>query len=415
MNAPAGKRRGSAVVTWLLLAALAAGGAYAARVYYFTPEPPVLMTATARRGDVEVTVLASGTLKPVKLVAVGAQVSGRITAVKVKLGDRVRQGELVAEIDSVTQQNALKTAKAGLAYVRAQRIEKEATLKLAEQTLARQRTVIAEAAISRADLQSAEAQAAAVRAQIDALDAQIAEAEVAVATAEVNLGYTRITAPIDGTVLAVVSQQGQTVNANQSAPTIVILGQLDVMTVRAEISEADIVSVHPGQQLYFNIIGDPDRRYEATLDSIEPAPESIRSDSSLSTSTTSASSSASNSSSAVYYIGVFDVPNPDRRLRTYMTAEVHIVLGAARGAITVPATALGPRRRDGRQTLRVLGGDGSVSVREVEVGLSDKVTVEIRSGLAEGEKVVTGEMSAAERATSANSSRRRFGPPPMGP
>src|SRR3546814_1790453 len=100
---------------------------------------------------------------------------------------------------------------------------------------------------------------------IEALEAQIVEAEVAVEIARVDLGYTKITAPIDGTVLAIVTQEGQTVNATQSAPTIIVIGQIDVMTVRAEISEADIVRVRPGQQVYFTILGDPDHRYEATL------------------------------------------------------------------------------------------------------------------------------------------------------
>lgn len=414
MPTPARKRKkGRAILFWLVIVALLAGAAYAVKTLYFADKPPVLMTALVKRGDVETTVLATGTLKPIKLVAVGAQVSGRITAVKVALGDEVKQGALIAEIDSTTQQNALSTARAGLANVKAQRVEKEASLKLAEQTLERQRKVIAQAAISRADLESAEAEVATGNAQIAALDAQIAEASVAVSTAEANLGYTRITAPIDGTVLAVVSQEGQTVNANQSTPTIVILGQLATMTVRAEISEADIVKVRPGQPVYFSIVGDPDRRYEATLASIEPAPESIRSDSSITT-TTSSSSSSSSSSSAIYYIGIFDVPNGDGRLRTYMTAEVHIVLGSARNVLTIPATALGRKLQDGKYEVRVVGSDGPPERREVEVGLDDKVTAEIRSGLDEGERVVTGEMSAADRAA-ASSSRNSFrGPPPMG-
>src|SRR5690606_29502592 len=149
-----------------------------------------------------------------------------------------------------------------------------------------------------AEFESAEAEVKTTRAQIEALDASIIEAEVAVLTAEANLGYTQITAPIDGTVLAIVTQEGQTVNAAQSAPTIVIMGQLEVMTVKAEISEADIVKVKPGQPIYFTILSDPDRRYEATLASIEPAPESIRNDSSFSTS--SSTTSASSTSSAIY-------------------------------------------------------------------------------------------------------------------
>jgi len=401
------------ILSVLAVLALAVAGGVAIKSFYFTSPAVSIMTAPVTVGDIEVTVLTSGTLKPAKLVAVGAQVSGRITALRVALGQEVKTGDLIAEIDSVTQENALRTAKASLANVRAQRKEKEATLKQTELTLARQKRMVAKKAVSQADYETAEAAVDTTKAQIDALDAQIIEAQVAVETAEANLGYTRITAPIDGTVLAIVNQEGQTVNAAQSAPTIVILGQLDTMTVRAEISEADIVKVRSGLPVYFTVLGDPETRYRATLDSIEPAPESITSDSSVTTSSTSSSSSSSSSSStsAIYYMGVFSVPNPNGQLRTYMTTQVHIVLGEAKGVLTVPASALGPVDRTGRATVQVVDGEGRTTVRKVEVGLNDKIMAEIRSGLSEGERVVTGQGAAGTK-TAANVPRRMR--PPMG-
>ncbi|QRG09619.1 efflux RND transporter periplasmic adaptor subunit [Xanthobacter dioxanivorans] len=294
----------------------------------------------------------------------------------------------MAQIDAVTQENAPRTSEASLANMRAQREEKQATLVLNEQTLARQRTMVSQKAVSQADFEVADAAVKVTRAQLAALEAQIVAAQIVVDTARAVLGYTRITAPIDGTVLALVAQEGQTVNASQSAPTIVILGQLDVMTVRAEISEADIVKVAPGMPLWFTVVGAPEERHKARLAFIEPAPESIKNDSSFATSTTSSSSASSSTSSAVYYIGVFDVPNPKGRLRTDMTAEVHIVLGRAAGVLTVPATAL--VRAGKGYHVRVLKPDGTVD-RRIEVGLNDKITAEIRSGLEDGEKVVTGE------------------------
>lgn len=381
---------------------------------YSSAATPNLLTAAVTRGDVEQTVLATGTLKPSRLVAVGAQVSGRITGVKVALGEKVRAGDLIAEIDSVTQHNNLRTAEAALANVKAQRIEKEATLALNRQSLARQQDMVSKNTASRAELESASAALAVTEAQIKAIDAQIEEAQVGVETAKANLSYTQITAPVDGTVLSIVSQEGQTVNATQSAPTIVILGQLDTMTVRTEISEADITRVQPGLPVYFTVLGEPEHRYEAKLAAIEPAPESIRSDSSFSSSTSSSSSSStssSSSSSAIYYNGVFNVPNADGKLRTYMTAEVHIVLGEARGVLTVPASALGAADSDGSYTVRVVGADGRVSDRKAKIGLNDKVTAEVRSGLAENERVVTGEASTA---ASTVSSGGPGGPPPMG-
>ncbi|MGQ3676621.1 efflux RND transporter periplasmic adaptor subunit [Xanthobacter sp. TB0139] len=401
----AGKRRIITIGAVLIAALL---GWFVLWDWLFPPEQPRIMSAPATIGTIEETVLATGILKPARLVAVGAQASGRVTAIAVELGQKIRKGELVAEIDSITQENALRTAKAALANVRAQKQEKQASLKLAELTLARQDKLIRQTAVSRADFESAEAEVATTRAQIAALEAQIIEAEVAVSTAEANLGYTRITAPIDGTVLSIVTQEGQTVNASQSAPTIIILGDLETMTVRAEISEADVVHVKPGQPIYFNIIGEPDRRYEARLEFIEPAPESIKSDSSFSSSSTS-SSSASSSSEAIYYNGLFNIPNPEGRLRTYMTAEVYIVLDKAENVLTIPSAALGARGKDGLYSVQILGNDGSISLRQVRTGLNNKTRVQITEGLNEGERVITGQLAAG---ASGGTMRRRG--PPMG-
>jgi len=399
------RRRRQPVLIMGLLAALALAVLLITRL---TSNPNAnLVTAPVTIGDIEQTVLATGTLKPVKLVAVGAQASGRLIALNVKLGQKVKAGDLIAEIDSLTQQNTLRTNEASLRSVRAQRDEKVATLALAEANLARQQVTLAQKASSRADYDSAEATMKQTQAQIARLDAEIVEAEVGIETARVNLGYTKITAPIDGTVLSIVTQQGQTVNAVQSAPTIVVLGQVDTMTVRVEISEADVVRVRPGQNVYFTILGDPDRRYEATLGTIEPAPESIKSDSSFSSSTTttsSSSTSSSSTSSAIYYNGVFDIANPDGRLMTYMTAEVHILLGEARKVLTIASSALGNANADGRYTIRVLDGAGAPEKRTVRIGLNNKIRAEVQSGLREGERIV---ISAPE-----DGAKRAVMPPP---
>lgn len=400
-------------LAFVILLLLAAIGLFLFWYGFFDRQTSSAITAPVTRADVEEAVLASGTFKPVKLVAVGAQVSGRITALDVKLGDAVKKDTLIAEIDSTTQSNDLRTAQASLANVRAQRQASEADLANAELTLIRQQTVFRNQAGSKADLDSAEASVRKITAQIAALDAQITSAQVAVETAQANLSYTRITAPMDGTVLAIVNQQGQTVNAAQSAPTIVILGQLDTMIVRTEISEADVVKVKVGQPVYFTILGDPGTRYDAALQSIEPAPESITSDSSVTSSSTTTSSSSSttssSSSSAIYYNGVFAVPNHDNHFRTYMSAEVHIVLGQARGVLTIPSSALGARLAGGSYSVQVVDQNGKQSSRKVTVGLNNNVTAEIRSGLLEGENVVIGEAVAATTKSSNNG-----GPPPMG-
>ncbi|MGU3494413.1 efflux RND transporter periplasmic adaptor subunit [Xanthobacteraceae bacterium A53D] len=386
------RRRWPLIAALVLLAILA--------VWYLrsgnAPRPvDAYTTAPAVMGDIEESVLATGILKPVRFVAVGAQASGRLIKMNVKLGQQVKAGDLIAEIDALTQQNALRTAEADLAAIRAQREEKAVALKYAEIAFARQTRMLSQTITSQAEYDDAAATVGTTKAQIAALDAQIAAAVVAVETARVNLGYTRITAPMEGTILALVTQEGQTVNASQSAPTIVILGQVDTMTVRTEISEADVVRVKPGQEVYFTILGEPQRPYRATLQSIEPAPEDVKSDSSFSSSSSLSSSASSSASttSAIYYNGIFDVPNPEGRLRTYMTAEVHIVLGSAKGVLTIPAAALGTARPDGTVEVRVVTTDGEIEPRAITIGLNDKVTVEVKSGLKAGERVVTGRRS----------------------
>ncbi|WP_312403141.1 efflux RND transporter periplasmic adaptor subunit [Rhizobium sp.] len=391
----------------LLLIALVIIGVGTAFTLSSSASTPAVLTTPVARGNVESTVLATGTLKPSRLVAVGSQASGRITSLKVAVGDTVKAGDLIALIDSTTQDNALKTARAALANVQAQRNERVAELENANLTLARQQAIYEKQAGSRADLQTAEAEVKVVTAQIEALDAQITEAEVAVETAQADVGYTRISAPMDGTVLAIVNQEGRTVNATQSAPTIVALGDLTRMTVRAEISEADITRVEAGQKVRFNVIGDRARSYDATLAAIEPAPESIVDDSSVATSSTASSSSSSSSSSAIYYIGVFDIPNDDGRFRTYMSAEVNIILGSAADVLTIPSSALPETAATGAAQIRV-EKDGRIETRQVEIGLNNKITAEVRSGLSEGERVVIGEGSAAPSTSSS-----RGGPPPM--
>ena len=193
------------------------------------------------------------------------------------------------------------------------------------------------------------------------VEAQILQAQVTVDTAKVNMGYTRIVAPIDGQVVAIVTQQGQTVNANQSAPTIVMLAQLDKMTVSAEISEADVEKVNEGQDVYFTTLGDANTKHYAKLRTVAPAPDSIESQTS--------SSSSSSSTSAVYYNGLFDVDNADGKLKTGMTAQVNIVMASAKDAITVPSAAL---ERHGRQgyTVKVVQPNGEIEQRKVKVGIN---------------------------------------------
>lgn len=363
---------------------------WAVQHWWLAPPPrPQVATAPVQRADIEDTVLATGTLGAAKLVSVGAQVTGQVKRLFVELGDEVKQGQTIAEIDALPQQNALRNAQAQVQSSQAQLRAKQAGLAQAELVLQRQRALVAADAGARADLEAAEASVATTRAEIEALQAQIRQAQVAQSTAELNLSYTRVTAPMDGVVVAAVTEQGQTVNANQSAPTLIKLARLDTMTVKAQISEADVPRVKPGMPVYFSLLGEPDRRIEARLRAVEPGPTTIASDGSGTSS--SSSTSSSSGTSAIYYNGIFDVPNPDGRLRINMTAQTTIVLASARQALVVPSAALLGQGREGQYRVRVLGADGQVQEKRVRIGLNNRVQAQVLDGLSEGEQVVTSE------------------------
>ncbi|MFA5041399.1 MAG: biotin/lipoyl-binding protein, partial [Bdellovibrionales bacterium] len=170
-----------------------------------------VITTKAVRADLEENVLASGTLEASKLISVGAQVSGQIKSLKVALGDKVAKGQLIAEIDSLKQQNDLLNAEASLENVRAQYAAEEAVFKKVEAAFLRQKSMRTKDAVSKESYQTAEANYESSKANLVAIGAKIREAEITVDTAKVNLGYTNITAPIDGTVVAIVTEEGQTV------------------------------------------------------------------------------------------------------------------------------------------------------------------------------------------------------------
>lgn len=350
-----------------------------------------LATADVTVGDIEQTVLATGKLRPKELVSVGAQVSGQVKRLYVELGQTVRAGDPIADIDAAPQRLALRNAEAVVGALVAQKGSRQGALIQMELAYRRQKTMLAADATSRADFEAAEAALTAVRGELRSLDAQIVQARTQVEAARLNLGFTRILAPMDGTIVAIVTKQGQTVNSFQSAPTIVMLARLDVMTVRTEISEADVQKVHAGQLVRFTTLGAPEHRYQARIDRIEPAPESIALDTAASG---TSASGASAGTSAIYYNALFDVPNPDGRLRPSMTAQVSVLLARARRSVLVPTAALGQRGADGRYQVRVLDGSGRIETRQVRIGISDDRNAVALSGLMPHDKVVIAQVAS---------------------
>ncbi|MBH3009907.1 efflux transporter periplasmic adaptor subunit [Serratia sp. OLHL2] len=340
--------------------------------------PP--QTARVDRGDIEKSVLATGILKPARQVNVGAQVNGQLKKLYVKPGDRVAQGQLLAEIDPTLQLNELRKSQAELRSAQAQKLASQAQLKQYQLELTRQRVLARDRAGVASDLEKAQAQHDAQLAQLKVNESQIVQAEVAQETARANLAFTRITAPIDGEVLGIVTQEGQTIVSSQSAPTILVMADVDTMMVHTRISENDILQVRAGQPLWFYVAADPRRRYEGVMGAIQQAPaEALEAD--------PLGRNSSQQTAAVYYNGVFAVANGERRLRTSMTAQVFIITERATGVVRLPMAALGEALDGERYQIRVLEGQRVVA-RSVRIGKRDRRYAEVLEGVRVGEQVL---------------------------
>ncbi|HGH0371116.1 TPA: efflux RND transporter periplasmic adaptor subunit [Yersinia enterocolitica] len=338
------------------------------------------LTETIGRGDIERNVMATGSLKPSLQVNVGAQVNGQLTKLYVKQGDRVTRGQLLAEIDPTLQQNELRKSEAELQSAQAQKQASQALLRQYLLEFRRQQTLAKEGSGVKSALEKAQAQYDSQLAQLHVNEAQIVQSQMAMETAKANLGFTRIMAPIDGEVLGIVTKEGQTIVSSQTAPTIMVLANVDTMTVHTRISETDILKVSVGQPLWFYVVADPERRYDSRMDAIQEASaESLREDSS--------GSANSQQPSAVYYNGIFNIANQERLLRTSMTAQVFIITAQAKNVLRVPLSALGEQQPDKRYRVQIINGKQR-SVRWVSVGLRNAQYAEVKAGLAQGDQVL---------------------------
>lgn len=379
---------------WIIATAAATLAAVAGGWLFAGGDDAALITAPATVADLEKTVQAVGRVNPKELVAVGAQVSGQVKRLHVVLGQRVRAGDLIAEVDSQPQRIALRSAEAATNTLRAQHAASVARYAQAGRAFERQSQLVASRLVSQEGFETARVARDTARSEVAALQAQIDQALTQVETARINLGYTRIVSPSDGYIVAIVTKAGQTLNSMQTTPTIVMLAQMDTMTVRAEIAEADVELVAPGQPLWFSTLGPGGRRFESHLQQLEPAPSSI-----ADAATGSAGGSAQ-APKAVYYAGLFDVANPGLTLKPSMTVKVTLQLARAAHALQVPLSALAESAgKDGNHaTVQVVDGNGRARERAVTTGLRTATAVQILSGLREGENVVIGQAPSGAEA-----------------
>ena len=394
----------------ILVPALLAGAWYAWPQVFGKRDPLTgYQFSTVQRGDIEDVVTATGTLQPRDYVDVGAQVSGQLRKIHVEVGDTVNAGDLLAEIDPTVYRARVDASRAQLKNLRAQLKDREAQLALAQIQLRRQRALMAEDATTTESLQTAEASAKSAEAQLEAVRAQIEQIESTLRGDEASLQYARILSPMAGTVVSITARQGQTLNTNQQAPVVMRIADLSTMTVQTQVSEADVSRLKLGMEAYFTTLGGSGKRWQGKLEKIEPTPTVTN--------------------NVVLYNALFDVLNPDGLLMTQMTAQVFFIVSQARDVLLVPMAALsqgaprapqpspsaapanangagrgmgagaGQGRSGGvaaagtgpRQgTVKVADERGGVQERKVELGVANRVQAQVLSGLAEGERVVSG-------------------------
>lgn len=394
---------------WVLLALLAAGIFVVWYLQRGDGRADRYITAAVEKGNIEETVSAIGALQPSEYVDVGTQVTGQLKLLRVNIGDVVKEGQLVAEIDPVILASKVDADRATVLNLRAQLDERIAQMRLAQQQYARNRKLFSSDAVSEEVLQqSAAAQEQAV-AQVAAVKAQIEQSQSQLKADEANLRYAKIYAPMAGTVVSVTARQGQTLVSSQTAPTILRIAKLDTMTVWAQVSEADVPKIKVGMPVYFNTLGLTERHWYGKVRQILPTPDTVN--------------------NVILYNVLFDVANPDQALKPQMSAQVYFLLAKADDVLLVPSAALQPaakpskggdrQKADVRTTgaqasgptnggnarsrgkgeedraqpkpyvVRVLK-DGQIDEREVMVGVHTRLQAQVLSGLAEGESVVVG-------------------------
>lgn len=365
---------------------------------YGAEEQVSYITDMVERHDIEKVVNAAGEVRASELVTVGAQVSGKIEKLYVSVGQEVKKGDLIAEIDSTTQQNEVDINKAQLKSYQAQLEAAETSLKIAEKQYKRAQTLKKQNAVSEEDLEDAEDVYKTAKSAVTQLESSIKETEISLSTAETNLGYTRITAPLDGTVVSVPVKVGQTINAAMDTPTIVQVADLSQMEILIEISEGDIVNIKPGVKVTYAILADLDNVQETTLKSIDPG---------LTLLTNGEYTEVVGDDEAIYYYGRLVVPNKDGRLRIGMTTQNVIYVEDAEDVLVIPALAVKGSAED--EYVEILTEEG-VQRRSIETGISDGLNIEVKKGLDDGEEVIIAKMSSSEISDKASSVRgpRRF-------
>lgn len=381
-------------LSFFIIVSLSAGGGY-----YFLQKPKTAdreskTTATVTLGNLEENVTAQGKLEPKEYVDVGAQVTGQLQKVYVKIGDNVTSGDLLAQIDPRIYDARVKADEASIKNLQSQLIGQRAEMVFAGQQYERNKELLKTHSVSEQDFQNSEFTLKKAQATLAAIEAQIEQVQSTLSGDKTNLGYTKIYASMDGTVVDQKARAGQTLNANQQTPMILQLAKLDVMTVRAQVAEADVMRLKPELPVYFSTLGAGERRWQGTVRQILPTPQVIN--------------------NVVLYDVLIDVDNQDRQLMTGMSAQIFFVLGKAENVPLLPVAALGERvpKEDNAQgvayrvkEITEMGTEEKI----IHIGLKNRRFVEIRDGVSVGSTLQT-----QARVDDKNQRKERNVAPPTG-
>lgn len=357
-------------------------------------EAPNFITTKLQSGDIKSVVIANGEVYAQDLVDVGAQVSGQIKKLYVKVGDNVKKGDMIAQIDSEKQENEISKEKAQLVIYEANLKAAEIKAQNAKIQFLREQKLYKKDATSKEKLENAKNEAALSAANVKQIQAQIEQTKLALDTAETNLGYTKISAPLDGTIVSVPVEEGRTVNANQTTPTIVKIADLSKMEIRLQISEGDISLVKVGQNVEYTILSALDDIKKAEISSIDPALTSL-SDGSYDKTNLNGSSS---SNEAVYFYAKVLVDDNDGFLKIGMTTQNTIIVNEAENVNFITSSAI-QKDKNNERFVWILK-DKTPTKAKIKIGISDNLNTQILSGINKNDEIIISNPNKSENSKS---------------
>jgi HlyD family secretion protein len=340
------------------------------------------------RGDIEMSVTATGTVNPVTTVLVGTQVSGTIKNIYVDFNSPVKKGQLIARIDPALFEAQVNQARANLLLAKANLEKAQATSVDAKRTMERNKELLAKSLIAQSDFDTAETNYETADASVSAAKSQVIQSDAALSSAETNLYYTKIVSPVDGIVVSRNVDVGQTVAASFQTPTLFSIAQdLTKMQIDTNVAEADIGGVKVGQNVEFTVDAYPDTTFKGKVWQVRNAPIIVQ--------------------NVVTYDVVIQVDNPELKLKPGMTANVSIIVSVSKDVLKIPNAALRFRPVEKVKTEVQQKGSGVWILEQgepkripVSTGISDGNYTELVSGnIKEGQEVIVESITKARAQT----------------